>query len=234
MIALIYFAVNATGRIMINNHKCFIVLTSKRNNTRFPDKNISDCAGKPLYRWAVDACLRADYIDRIYHISDDERMKGYLERLGIANIHEPDELCAPHVPILSVLKHTLNFIPAEDDDFIIWVDISKPLTRAWHINEVIGTAGAGGWDSVFTVKRLRYNLIGDAAVVSQLKPEKETRYIYFGAVRLRTARTLRDAEDGTWGTGANHLDLPICEDFEIDVDYPHDLIMADALLKAGY
>lgn len=219
---------------MINATACHVVLTSRSGSDRLPNKNMMECAGYPLMYWVTKECFRSWFVDSVFHISDSEEHRDYMAGLGCATIEEPSDVAAGNVPILSVLKHAVQHIKCQPKDYIIWVDVSKPLTRCYHIEKCIRNAYYGGYDSVFTTKKLRYNLIGDAAVVSQEKPKHETRFMYFGAVRLRTRETIENATDGTWGYGERHLDLPICEDHEIDVDYLHDLIMAEALIRAGY
>jgi CMP-2-keto-3-deoxyoctulosonic acid synthetase len=197
---------------------------------RLPDKNLMLCAGKPLVQWVADECFKSMYLDAVYHISDSDELKSLLTNCRV--IDEPDEIAGDAVPILSVIKYAVGHIDCHDNDFIVWVDVSKPLTKFWHIDKVVRYAAANGLDSVFTTKPLRYYTPDDPAIVTQLRGTRKE--LYFGAVRLRTAKTIRDAMDGTWGRSDRHADLCICEDFEIDVDYLHDFIMAEALLNAGY
>ena len=219
---------------MIEDRQCNVVLTTRGGSDRLPGKNMMLCNDKPLIYWATNECFKSWFVDCIYHISDNAEQREYMDGLGCKTLEEPPEIANGNVPILEVLKHAVTQIDCRPDDYIVWVDVSKPLTKRHHIEKCIRYAYHCGHDSVFTVKRLRYNIIGDAAVVSQNKPESELRYLYFGAVRLRTREVIENAKPGTWGYGKNHLDLPICEDHEIDVDYLHDFIMAEALLKAGY
>lgn len=219
---------------MHKDRKCIVVLTTREGSKRLPDKNLMVCHGKPLVMWVVDEIFKCDFIDEVYHISNSEKLKELLSSAGCITIDEPEELSVDTVPILTVLKYAVEQIDCDGSDYIIWADVSKPLTKSSQIEKVIRTAAAGDYDSVFTTKKLRYYLADDPAIVTQKRDELKREDLYFGAVRLRTAKTIRNAELNTWGRGEFHLDLCICEDHEIDVDYLHDFICAEALLKAGY
>jgi CMP-N-acetylneuraminic acid synthetase len=222
---------------MINNKHCYIILTSREDSDRLQHKVIADCAGKPVAKWVVDECHKSKYADEIYHVTSSPLYADIFRKWKCKTIMEPDYLSNPDVPILSVIKYAAEQIESKDDDYFIWVDITKPLTKAGHIDLCIDFADNRNLDSVFTVKKCRSGIVGtdwgDLAVTTQNKPP-EKYYLFFGAVRLRTKKTILSAQPGTWGKGTNHLDLPICCDWEVDIDFPHDLIIARALLEAGY
>jgi CMP-N-acetylneuraminic acid synthetase len=213
---------------MIKNKVCNIIVVTKEKSTRLKMKNLLPCAGKPLAFWALEQCFKSKYADTVYHCTNSKNMAKIFERKGCVTIEEPYYLLKKDVQILDVIKYAAQKIKGY---YFVWVDLSKPLTKAWQIDEVIRKAHKEQADSVFTVKRLYRSLVGDPATLTQ---DNIVRYTNFGAVRLRTYDTIINAEKGTWGTGAKHIDLPICKDWEIDVDYYHDLIMAEALLKNGY
>ncbi len=213
---------------MIKNKICNVVVVTKEKSTRLKMKNILPCAGKPLAFWALEQCFKSKYVDTVYHCTNSKNMAMVFERQGCITIKEPDFLIKKDVQILEVVKYCAQKIKG---DYIVWVDLSKPLTKAWQIDAVIREAYTKKADSVFTIKQLYRSLVGDPATLTQ---DNVLRYTNFGAVRLRTHDTIINAEKGTWGIGKKHIDLPICKDWEVDVDYYHDLVMAEALLKNGY
>lgn len=219
---------------MIKQHKVFAVLTCNDNSKRLPGKVFARFAGSNLFEHAIKKLQACGYIDAIVvDTPHPEKCDAHLSKVKpspplVYNVREKD-LCGDTVPILDVLKGCKALEVLDDTDFVVWVDFTKPLTPPETINTVIEAAAGSGWDSVFTVKRLRGNLLGSAAVCTQLKPKEEERLLYWGAVRLRTYAALKTAQPKTWGEGKRHVNLPIIGDWEVDIDYPHDLVAARAM-----
>lgn len=218
---------------MIGNRKVYAVLTVSDNSKRLPGKVYADFGGKSLLQHTVDKLNQCRYIDDIIIDSPDTVVK-IKDSLYVRSVRDAT-LSGDSVPVLPVLQEAIRNVEEELDigcrDFIVWVDFTKPLTPIETLNKCIEVAYGNDYDSVATVKPVRGNLLGDEAICSQMKPESEKRYKYWGAVRLRTWFTLETAELGTWGYGLKHKDLPIINDWEVDVDYPHDLVQARAILK---
>lgn len=219
---------------MIDGKKVFGLVQVRSGSKRIKDKNIKDLAGKPLYAWSLDEARKSKYIDDIYISSSSSWYKGIFEYQGYKIIDRPAELSVDNVPNLPVYKHAITEIPCKDYDYIVHIDICKPFTTVEQIDSVIDEAFNNNRHSVFTVKELKCNIIGDDAAVSQDKKDKEKKFIYFGAVRLFTKETIEKAELGTWGKGINHIDLPIINDWEFDIDYEWQFLCAETLLEEGY
>jgi N-acylneuraminate cytidylyltransferase len=210
------------------------IITLRDGSQRIKNKNMKILNGKYLWQWVFDEAKKSKCIDKIVASTSCEEYE-FILRQHCEVIERPKELSEDNVPILPVLKHAVTCMSElKKDDYIIHLDVTKPLTKVKKIDAVIRIAEHEKYDSIFTIKTLRGNLLGDKAVCSQLKPKEEIKYLYFGAIRLRTVETIEKAELGTWGYGEKHIDLPIINDWEVDVDYPHDFITAEALLKAGY
>lgn len=217
---------------MIGGRKVFALIMIRDGSQRIPDKNMKEMCGRPLTKIAVDNCNASQYVDEIYVSTSSKRYKDIVRGWGCKVIDRPKELSEPTIPNLPVYKHAAEANPDwANTDFVVHVDVCKPLTTFEHIDAVIEDARSGQFETVFTVKEIKANFVGDAAVVSQNKPKSETKHIMFGAVRLLTRRAIVTAKLGTWGMGNPHHDLPICEDWEIDVDYDYQFAMAEAVLK---
>lgn len=212
-------------------YRCVVaVLTCHDNSKRLPGKVFAPFAGINLFSHTVGKLLACEYIDAIVvDTPHPEVCMEYVYHPRVVYHQRAANLCGDTIPVLDVLKGCRTLDAVHDDSYVVWVDFTKPLTPLETINLVIETAAAGNYDSVFTVKPLRGNLMGSAAVCSQLKPAEERKYLYWGAVRIRTKAALDNATSGTWGEGKRHVDLPIIQDWEVDIDYPHDLVTARAI-----
>lgn len=216
------------------------VLIMLKESKRIEDKNFKKIGNHNLLEIALNKVLEMKQCDGVYISTSSERYKELIKpivkdyyRIQIKTIDRPDELSKDNVPNLPVYKHAVENIPDMDDnDYLVHIDACKPFTPIENIDKVIDYANKYKMDSVFACKRLLDNLIGDDAVVTQDK--KDFKYIYFNAPRLFTKKAIQNAELGTWGAGEKHVDLPIVNPWEIDIDYYYQLEMARALFKAGY
>lgn len=220
---------------MIGNRRVVAVLTVSDNSKRLPGKTYADFGGTTLLQHTINKIVQCPYIDELLIDSPDDDLKVDVKKVLFVRSIRPKDLAGDSIPILPVLQQAVRSVEEELDigyrDFIVWVDFTKPLTPLETLNKCIEVAYGNDYDSVATVKPVRGNLLGDEAICSQMKPEAERKYLYWGAVRLRTWFTLETAGRGTWGYGERHKDLPIINDWEVDVDYPHDLVQARAILK---
>lgn len=200
---------------MINSHHCYIILTAKKQSNRFPGKLWKDCHGRKLIYWAATECHEVNYIDNIFLCSDF-----FVDWSRFDLITEPDFLL--NKSIMTVLKYAISTKSFENNDYIIWVDLCNPFVKKQQIEKVIEAADRNNLDSCFITKKQRYNIRG-----------KTEQFYTNWSVRLRTVKTILEATD-EWSYGKRHGHLPIAKDYEISIDYPYDLIMAEALMKNGY
>jgi len=219
---------------MIGNKKVFGLIQVRENSQRIPGKNMQILNGKPLPMWVLNEAKKckhddgSNYFDDIYVSTSSKNYQRIFLDWGCKIIFRPSELSCSNVPNLEVYKHAINFIPCHDDDYIVHLDICKPLTKALTMKMIIGCADDNNLDSCYTVKKFRHTLVGQSAIPTH---QLEEVYVNFGAVRLLTKETIEKAEIGTWGKGENHIDLPIIKDYEIDIDYMHDLAIAEFLMS---
>lgn len=216
-----------------DGRKIFIVLTMREGSKRIQDKCTTMLAGKELYEWVLWECLRLVKLGaEIYVSTSSLRYIDMLKsRKDVHVIKRPEALSGDDVTILPVLQHAITEMPCKDQDYVVHVDITKPMTRTWQIAAVIFFALGGDYDSVFTCKRFQGNFLNDPAICTHLKPEESKSFYHYGAVRLRTVETIKNADPSTWGEGKKHMYLPICGDWEMDIDEPWQLMIAEALLS---
>lgn len=220
----------------------YVIFTIREGSKRISNKAFIECNGKPLLSWIFNECKKSQYIDRIYISTSG---KNYIKKLQDEKweceiLERPESLSGDDVPILPVIKNALDIITAKkkinenriiENDCIMWLDFSKPFMTINKIDTAIEIMDKLEYDSIFTVKRFKGLLLGDPPITTANAP---IRYQYFSQFRLWKCNALRNVNINSWGQGKKHLDLPIVEDWAIDINDPTDLICAEALLKAGY
>jgi CMP-N-acetylneuraminic acid synthetase len=215
---------------MIGNRKVAAVLMLRDGSSRIKNKCMKKMLGKPLAQITFDMLKECSLIDEIYVSTSSKKYKKIVSTWNAKIIDRPENLSGDKIILTDVMRNAaqqLNHL--KDDDFILQVEPTKPLGEIEYFYKVIKHAHENNLNSCFTVKELKGNLIGDAAVVSQDKPVTEKRYLHFGFVRLRTKKTTLICEG--WGEGKKHENLPIIRDWEIDIDWPWQWVVAKTLLK---
>ncbi len=220
---------------MINGKKVYCILTLRENSQRIINKCFKIFNGKSLFETIFNVCKQSKYIDKIY-ISTSS--KNYIKQIKEKKykckiIYRPQRLSTDKITLPEVIKYAGKQIQAKDNDYVIWVDITKPLTKTQDIDIGIETINLLNYDTLFTIKKFDGFLMTDPPVNSQDLPD---RYLRFSMYRIFLYGALKeiDTKKNGWGQGVKHLDLPIAQRWYIDINNGYDFISAEALIKAGY
>ena len=215
---------------MLLGHKVYALTLMREGSQRLPQKHFLDINFKPLCHYAIDAAKSCPNIDCVYVSTSSKEytrlLSGYVDVLPRDPVYDADDL---HT--LTILKHVAKQIDARRDDIIMYFDCTMPMTKRFYFSEVLMTMEINDLHSCFTVKRLRYALVGDPPTSSQKRPP---RYMIFGAVRAWKYHALLNADENTWGESSIHCDIPIVNDNDIDVNNMADFVTAEALIKARF
>lgn len=94
------------------------VIPVKENSNRFPNKNIAELQGKPLFIHAVSPLVLSEYVTQVYVPTNSKTVKNYLlneknEKIKI--IHRGINISQDNDPLLSVLKYVHYTIDSHYD-----------------------------------------------------------------------------------------------------------------------
>lgn len=147
---------------MIDNKRLTALLPMKAHSARVVSKNFRDIAGKPLFRWILDAMLSVEEIDLIV-INTDAR--DLLAECGLKDgDHDgrvmirdrAPEICGDFVSMNLVLENDLANVPS---DYYLMTHTTNPLlsseTIATLLREYHSAVLEGRADSLFTVNKLQ-------------------------------------------------------------------------------
>ena len=223
---------------MINGKKVIALYMAREGSTRIPDKCIKPFCGKPLLEYCIDK-YKSDYIDNyILSTSSEKYIEMYKKKIEI--IKRPDYLSKDGVVNLEVYKSVVSCIIEyymyAPSDYLIHIDITKPLTPVSRIDNFIEVTDMAGFSSILPVKRIQRTFICDVPSILQ---DADIKYYHFNAFRIFKLQSILDGSfdspklSGRWGAGDNP-GRQVVNDWEIDLDYEYDWIMAEALAEKGY
>ncbi len=141
------------------NHKLVALLPMKAHSARVKGKNFRSFAGKPLFRWILDALLAIPEIEKII-INTDARTilseNGLLDTDRIQIRDRLPELCGDFVSMNKVLADDLAHVPS---DLYLMTHTTNPLLSSLTITRALlafeKARATGQADSLFTVNRFQ-------------------------------------------------------------------------------
>ena len=137
------------------------LLPMKAHSSRVPGKNFRSFAGRPLFRWILDALLEVESIEKIV-INKDARsllaQHGLVETDLIVIRDRPKEICGTTVSMNRVIEDDINAINSK---LYLMTHTTNPLLRSATIRsamELFRGKSQDGYDSLFSVNELQTRL----------------------------------------------------------------------------
>ncbi len=211
------------------------LLPMKGHSERVPGKNVKYLAGRPLFRWVLDALLDVEAIDLVVVNTDARDLlasHGLVDGDRVLVRDRPAELCGDLVSMNLVLADDVAAVPA---DRYVMTHTTNPLLRAATIRAALQAleSADGAHDSLFSVTRVQtrfYTADGtavnhdpDRLVRTQdLEPwfeENSCLYVFTPGSFAATGARI----------GQRPLLFPTPPLESVDIDEPHDWTVAEAL-----
>jgi len=123
-----------------------------RVNALIPIKGkTQDINGVPLIKYTIDSAKKSKYIDRIFVIADDPKVKELAQSLGVESPFErPESLSKDYVSLEAVFKYAMEYL--EDSgvlsDIIVTLEPTFPFRPDSLIDNMIEYTLLNGLDSV--------------------------------------------------------------------------------------
>lgn len=203
--------------------------------------------GLPLYHWIFQAATDCKYIDKIVLSCTEKWVYDDVKKNfpKVIWVKRPKELNG-ETELLEVTKHAFKKV-SKKADTCIQLQISKPLTTAKVLDEIIGfydrhwftlidyktmktiEDSKNEYDSIFTVQEIKTAVNGEYKQAKQLG---QKNYKSMAVCKIWSYDTIINAKKGTWGKGSNHYDY-VVDDRHVEIDTELDFQIAEALKKAG-
>lgn len=206
---------------------CYLPI--KMHSTRTPGKNIKPLSdGTPLCKLMFRTLANVNNIDEKYCFCSDEKIKDYLEP-GIMFLKRPTSLDTDETQCHDIMRAFMEMV---NPDIIVLVHATSPFLKSETIEECVDKVLNDGYDSAFTVERVRdflwkngkpMNFDASQAPRTQDLPEiyKETN----GCFVIK--REIFDKTNRKVGFNPylKELFFPEIQ----DVNYPEDFLMTDLI-----
>lgn len=201
----------------------------KLHNERTPGKNtrrLSD--GTPLCHLIQQNLLQVSEIERVIVYCSDERIRDYLLP-GVEFLKRPKELDSNSTRCGDIIR---SFIDAVEADIYALSHATSPFIRPERFSACINAVASGEYDSAFTCKRVAEFLWSNGEPMNFQRgsiPRTQDMEKIFAELPSPYVFT-RDVFEKYHGRTGIHPFMCECTALEsIDIDWPEDFLIADAI-----
>ena len=223
------------------------IIPARGGSKRFPGKNLSLLAGKPLLQYSIESCLAANKLDRLVVSSDDEKILAIAEhiQLGIS-LRRPAHLAEDKSLVIDTIMDVLSSLEVAGEgpfDIVALVQCTSPLTLPIDIDGAINELSQHKKaDSAATVMELEHHihpaklqkftngwLVPIPGIEISMEPSYnlEKYYVRNGSVYVSRRRTLENGK--TIGDACRGYLMPF--ERSVDINTHFDLEFAEFLLS---
>ena len=235
---------------MYKNKRIMALVPARGGSKGLTGKNIRPLLGKPLISWSIEQGLSSRYLDRVVVSTDAEEIAEVARHSGAeVPFLRPEALASDTAASIDVIVHALDFFEAKGEtfDYLALLEPTSPLREVQDIDVgiklLIDTSAARAVVSVAKLEsgHPEFNVVIDSATGCIRKMNggadfrslrrQELQDVYFleGSFYMSDIRTLLSRR-----TFYHELTLAyvVPRWKSLEIDELHDLICAEALLKA--
>lgn len=201
----------------------------KLNNERCPGKNIKKFDdGTPLCSFLFNTISQVNNIDEIYCYCSDESIENYLQ--GRVRFLKRD----PKLDLDSAKFQDIcdSFIEQVDADIIVLSHVTSPFIKAESIEECVERVKSGEYDSAFAAGRVQEFLWQESRPLnfdpSSVVRSQDLPLIYKESIGCFVF-TRKEYMQNKRRIGLHPYIKEISKIEEVDIDYPEDFEIANAI-----
>lgn len=204
----------------------------KLNNERTPGKNIKKMFnGKSIVQILQETLVRLNNLDEIYVFCSDERIKEYLID-GVKFLKRPEFLDTKQATPNDIINEFMKLV---DADVYMVSHATSPFVSVEHFEECINAVKSGEFDSSFTAQKLQKLLWKSNGTPLNFDPENVPRTQdlepYYDEVSAAYVFTKEMYMKHKRRIGLKPHITVVSELESIDIDYPEDFEIANAVYK---
>lgn len=222
------------------------LIPARGGSKSIPYKNLVPIAGRPMIDWGIAAAQASQALARLVCSTEDERIASHVRQLGVEVDRRPDFLAQDDSAVADVARDFLQRSEAEGrgrPDILVLVQPTSPMLRPEHVAGLLDVFRRHPQArSAHNVTRAPHNhhlwntrFLEDERIVFPFRKERSQAYnkqrkplaFFFGnLIAARSDAIL--AGDGFFAEPA--FGIEISRPYDLDVDGPEDLVVAEALL----
>jgi CMP-N,N'-diacetyllegionaminic acid synthase len=223
------------------------IIPARGGSKRILRKNLYPIAGKPLIAYTILAAKQSKKIDGVFVSTEDEEIASVAKHYGADIIQRPAELAMDDSSSEDAIKHALGSIVADGGSIkqFCLLQPTSPLRTAQHIDDAIDLYHQANDRPLISVtsapsninKLLEGSAHGIRPVFGQVefgaRPSSVApfRYVPNGAIYIVSIAHFFET-----GSLYDSMMTPFImhRTCSIDIDYPEDIRMAEALIEAAW
>lgn len=217
--------------------KVVALLPMKAHSERVKGKNFKDLAGKPLFQWILDSLLGSSKIDQVVINTDAKHIlleNGLVESDKVLIRERKEELCGDFVSMNLILQDDISNVVA---DTYLMTHTTNPLISSNTIKEAIERfeSKGEGFDSLFSVNKVQTRFYREDTSPVNHDPDNLIRtqdlelwYEENSCLYLFSKESFAQ-NNARIGAKPLMFETPPLE--SVDIDEPHDWLMAEALAE---
>jgi len=211
--------------------KVVALVPIKLGSKRVPKKNIRPFYdGTPLMHFIQRACIDSQLIDDIYVYCSDESIKDYI----LPEVHflkRPEYLDGDNINANDIIREFMKSVPA---DIYVNVHATSPFAKSTTIDSCIRHVSSGEYDSAFCAECVRAFMWENNKPINfdpSHFPRTQDLPDIYAETSIAYVFTQETFNKYNRRVGTNPFIQVVDKIEAIDIDYPEDFIIADAIYK---
>ena len=211
--------------------KTVALIPIKLDSKRIPRKNIKPFYdGTPLMHFIQQACLDANNIDEVYVYCSDDAVIPYVLP-GVTYLKRPVFLDGDDINANDFIR---EFMKTVDAEIYVNAHTTSPFARPETIAECVEKVASGEYDSAFCVEAIKTFMWEDGKPVNfdpSHFPRTQDLPLIYGETSIAYVFTKESFLKHNRRLGLKPYIKEVSKIEAIDIDYPEDFEIANAIYK---
>ena len=211
--------------------KTVALIPVKLESKRIPGKNIKPFYdGTPLMSFIQKSCMEAGNIDEIYIYCSDDRIKPYILP-GVTYLERPRFLNKDSINANDLIREFINIV---DADIYVNAHTTSPFAKPSTIAELVEKVASGKYDSAFCAESIRTFMWQDGNPINfdpNCFPRTQDLPKIYGETSIAYVFSKESFLINNRRLGVHPYIKEVGRIEAIDIDYPEDFEIANAIYK---
>ena len=211
--------------------KVVALIPIKLSSTRIPGKNIKPFYdGTPLMSFIQRACLQSEKIDDVYVYCSDDAVKPYVLP-GVTYLKRPTFLDGDNINANDFIR---EFMKEVDADIYVNAHTTSPFAKSETIDECVDKVSSGEYDSAFCAEAIKTFMWENGKPLNfdpSNFPRTQDLPLIYGETSIAYVFTKESFLKHNRRLGSKPYVKEVSRIEAIDIDYPEDFAIANAIYK---
>lgn len=216
------------------------IIPARCGSKGIPYKNIYPINNKPMISYSIET-LKQTLVHNIYVSTDCDEIKNISMLYGASVIDRPKAISSDTSKTIECIKHSISFLQLSDEDIVVLVQPTSPLTLSEDINNGLSMIISNKYDCVISATENHSilwtqnsdNLLSpkDHNPSNRIRRQDMTKvFAETGSFYIFRVSNIRKYYS-LYGNNVGFVEMPKSRSFEIDsLD---DIKIIEAIIKYG-